>query len=69
MKVFKEYMSLFLKHNSFCQGVPEEGTYCKAPWLEWQLPGVNGETAQALIEARHHVGGRCGREAPSLPWL
>ena len=52
-------------NNSFWQGVPEEGTYCKAPWLEWQLPGVNRETAQALAEAVFMwEGGVSGRRSP-----
>ncbi len=55
LKGFDETVSLWL--NSYCQGVPEQGTYCKAPGVEdcgftGQLPAVSKceEVKQVVVE-------------------
>lgn len=66
-----------LKHNSFCQGVPEEGTYCKAPWLDGSSQVWMGKqlklSLKPVIVWKGGVGGRrpalAGCEGTALAWL
>lgn len=66
-----------LKHNSFCQGVPEEGTYCEAPWVDGSSQVWMGKqlklSLKPVIVWKGGVGGRRppfpGCEGTALAWL